>query len=91
MQRYVIIKFSLFFLLSISLLLFFWYFISCFCGVYTNTQNILIKDTLYSFALSMIYPIGLSLLPGFFRIPALRNKRGNKKCLYKFIRLIALI
>ena len=91
MQRYVIIKFSLFFLLSISLLLFFWYFISCFCGVYTNTQNILIKDTLYSFALSMIYPIGLSLLPGFFRIPALRNKRGNKKCLYKFSGLIALI
>ena len=39
----------------------------------------------------MIYPIGLSLLPGFFRIPALRNKRGNKKCLYKFSGLIALI
>ena len=90
-QQCIIIKFSLFFLLSILLLLFFWYFISCFCGVYTNTQSILIKDTLYSFGLSMIYPFGLYLIPGFFRIPALRNKRGNKKCLYKISRLIALI
>ena len=90
-QRCINIKFSLFYLLSIFLLLFFWYFISCFCGVYTNTQNILIKDTLFSFALSMLYPFGLNLFPGFFRIPALRNKRGNKKCLYKISGLIALI
>ena len=90
-QRCIFIKFSIFLLLSILLLLFFWYFISCFCGVYTNTQNILIEDTLFSFALSMIYPLGLNLLPGFFRIPALRNKRENKKFLYKISGLIALI
>jgi hypothetical protein len=90
-KRYIIIKFSLFYILCILLLLFFWYFISCFCGVYTNTQNILIKDTLFSFALSMLYPFGLNLFPGFFRIPALRNKRRNKKCLYKISGIIALI
>ena len=90
-QHCVIIKFSLFFLLIILLTFFFCFFISFFCGVYTNKQNILIKDTLFSFALYMIYPLGLNLLPGFFRIPALRNKKGNKKFLYKISGLIALI
>ena len=70
---------------------FFWYFISCFCAVYKNTQTILIKDTLISFALSMSYPFGLNLLPGMFRIPALRATNKDKKCLYKVSGLIALI
>ncbi len=70
-------------------MLFFWYFISTFCAVYTNTQSILIKDTLISFMTSMLYPFGLNLLPGMFRMPALRAK--NKKCLYTISSLIALI
>ena len=85
------IKFAIFFILNNILLLFFWYFISCFCAVYNNTQLILIKDTLVSFALSMIYPFGLNLFPGFFRIPALRSKNKDKKCLYKISGLVALI
>ena len=85
------IKFIIFFILSFLLLLFFWYFISCFCGVYKNTQIILIKDTLISFGLSMLYPIGLNLLPGIFRIPSLRAKQKDKKCMYKISGLIALI
>ena len=90
-QSYIIIKFIIFFILSNILLLFFWYFISCFCAVYTNTQMILIKDTLVSFGLSMIYPFGLNILPGLFRIPALRAKNKDKKCLYKISTLVALI
>ena len=90
-QRYIIIKFIIFFILSNILLLFFWYFISCFCAVYTNTQMILIKDTLVSFGLSMIYPFGLNILPGLFRMPALRAKNKDKKCLYKISTIIALI
>jgi len=85
------IKFIIFFILSFLLLLFFWYFISCFCGVYKNTQIILIKDTLVSFGLSMLYPIGLNLLPGFFRIPSLRAEKKDKKCMYKLSGIIALI
>ena len=69
------IKLAIFFIFSFLLMIFFWYFISCFCAVYKNTQNILIKDTLISFSLSMLYPFGLNLLPGIFRIPALRSKR----------------
>ena len=90
-ERYITIKFIIFFLLSTILLIFFWYFISCFCAVYSNTQIILIKDTLFSFGLSMLYPFGLNLLPGIFRIPALREKKRDKKCLYKTSGLLALI
>ena len=76
------IKLAFFFTLCLLLMLFFWYFISCFCSVYKNTQTILITDTLISFALSMIYPFGLNLFPGFLRIPSLRSENKNKKYLY---------
>ena len=85
----LIIKFSIFFVIIILFIIFFWYFISCFCAVFSNTQIILIKDTFMSFGLSMVYPFGLNLLPGFFRIPALRDK--NRECLYKISSIIALI
>ena len=90
-KRCLNIKFTIFLIISFLLLSFFWYFISCFCGVYKNTQIILIKDTLLSFGLSMVYPFGLNLLPGFFRIPALRSKNRNRQLLYKISGYIALI
>ena len=90
-SQHLVKKFLIFFILSILLLLFFWYFISCFCGVYVNTQIIFIKNTLTSFALSMVYPFGINLLPGLFRIPALREKKKDKKCLYKISRYVAMI
>ena len=79
------IKLILFFIISLILMIFFWYFISCFCAVYTNTQIILIKDTGISFASSLIYPFLLSLIPGIFRIPALRTKN---KFLYKISKIV---
>ena len=87
----IFIKFIIFFILSNLLLLFFWYFISCFCAVYTNTQMILNEDTIVSFFISMAYPFGLNLLPGFLRIPALRAKKKDKALLYQISGLIALI
>ena len=90
-QKCLKIRFIIFLVFSSMLLLFFWYFITCFCAVYENTQIILIKDTLVSFALSMVYPFGLNLLPGFFRIPALRAPNKDKQCLYKISTYVALI
>ena len=87
----LVIKFVIFFILSNMLLLFFWYFISCFCAVYTNTQIILFKDILISFCFSMIYPFGINLIPGIFRIPALRDKAQKSKYLYQLSGYIALI
>ena len=78
------IKFIVFFIISFLLTIFFWYFISCFCAVYINTQIILIKD-------SLINPFGINLLPSIFRIPALRAKNKDKLCLYKISQILALI
>ena len=85
------IQFTFFFIFNFLLILFFWYFISCFCSIYINTQKILINDTLISFGLSMLYPFGLTLLPGLFRIPSLRAKKKNKECLYKVSTLFSLL
>ena len=90
-EKCLIIKFIIFFILSNILLLFFWYFISCFCGVYINTQIIFIKNIFSSFALSMIYPLGLNLIPGFFRLPAIKDNNKDQKCLYKISGYIAMI
>ena len=85
------IKFIIFSIISVLFMGFFWYFISCFCAIYINTQIILIEDTIISFGLSLLYPFGINLLPGIFRIPALLNKNKDKKCLYNFSKTISII
>ena len=85
------VKFFLFFIIEFSLLLLFWYYLSCFCAVYKNTQIHLIKDTLISFGLSLIYPLLLYLIPGAFRIISLRAKNSKRECLYKSSKMLQLI
>ena len=80
------IKFILYFILSFIFLLFFWYYLSMFGAVYINTQFHLLKDTLVSFGLSLLYPFGLCLLPGLFRIPALSDPKMKR--IYYFWKLI---
>ena len=50
------IKLLFFFIISLLFLISFWIYLACFCFVYKNTQIHLIKDTFYSFGLSMITP-----------------------------------
>ena len=83
------IKFRLFFSISFILILFFWYYISCFCAVYKNTQIHLIKDTLISFGTSMFYPLGIYLIPGIFRIIALKGK--DKELIFNLGKLLQMI
>ena len=85
------IKFIIFFILVFIFLGIFWYYISCFGAVYKNTQTYLIKDTLISFSLSLLYPFALSLIPGFFRIPSLKTNKKDTKCLYIFSKIIQII
>ena len=85
------IRIALFFIITFFLLLLCMYYISCFCYVYSNTQLHLIKDSIMSFVLSLIYPFGLLLIPGIFRLSALSSKDRNQECLYKFSNLIEMI
>jgi hypothetical protein len=90
-KRHIIMKTIIFIFISLIFIVLFWYYLSCFCAVYVNTQTILIKDSILSFCISMIYPFGLSLLPGIFRIAALRTKNHDKEGLYKFSYFISLL
>ena len=83
------IKFILFFIISLILLVFFWFYLACFCAVYKNTQLHLIKDTLISFGASMLYPFGIYLLHGIFRIISLKGK--NRDILYNISKLLQMI
>ena len=85
------IKFTIFFILTFLLLLIFWYYISCFCGIYVNTQAHLIKDSVISFLLSMVYPFGIYLLPCMFRIPALNAPNRDRKCMYTIAKILQFL
>ena len=82
------IKFAFFFVINLVLLVGFWFYLGCFCAVYKNTQIHLIKDTLISFASSMLYPFALYFIPGIFRIWALKGK--DKTIMYNFSKIIEI-
>ena len=84
----LIIKFILFFILIFLFLFIFWYYLICFCGIYRNSQIHLIKDTVISFGLSLLYPFIINLLPGILRISSL--KRKNKECMYIISKIIQI-
>ena len=77
-----------FFIISLIIIVFFWYYLACFCIVFKNTQIYLLKDTLISFGTSLITPLFISLLPGIFRIPALKSK--NRECFFIFSKIIQI-
>ena len=85
------IKFLLYFIISFLFLIFFWYYISMFGAIYTNTQFHLFKDTILSFGISLIYPFGIFLIPGFFRIYALSDPKKKRECLYKFSKIFDIL
>ena len=85
------IKSIFYFLVSFIFLICFWYYISMFGIIYKNTQMHLLKDTLISFGLSLIYPFGIHLVPGIFRIPSLADKKNKRVCLFKFSKVLQLL
>ena len=86
----LIIKFILYFIISFLFLLFCWYYISIFGVIYKNTQMHLLKDTLISIGLSLIFPFVIYLFPGIFRIPSLSIKNKKRECLYNFSKILQL-
>ena len=89
--RYLTIKFILFFVFEFLFLILFWYYLSCFCAVYKNTQIYLIKNTSISFATSLLYPFGLNIIPCILRISSLKSIKKDKECLYKVSKIAQII
>ena len=85
--RVIRIKLISFYIIDFLILLLFWYYVTCFCGIYRNTQIHLLKDSLFSFITSLLTPIGIYLIPGIFRIWGLRRS----KILYGFSKILQMI
>ena len=85
------IKFILFFIINLILLVIFWFYLACFCAVYKNTQMHLIKDTFISLGTSMIYPFGIYIIPGTFRRGALTAIKNDKECMFKLSKALQLL
>ena len=73
--KFLIIKYICFFTSILLLSIFFWYYLSCFCSLYKNSQIYLFKIAIISFSFSLIYGFIIFLIPGIFRIAALKNPR----------------
>ena len=87
-------KFVLFFSLIIFLFVLFWYYLSCFCAVFRNTQKALILNTIEDYVLSLLlYPFIIALIPCLLRYCALKSKKKgkNKECLYKASNILSEI
>ena len=72
------------------MIVFYWYFISCFCAVYKNTQIYYIVDSVISFCLGLIYPFILYLFPSLLRMLSLKYYNKNLLYVYKISKLIPL-
>ena len=89
--KYLIKKFILYYIISLLFLIIFWYYIACFGVIFKNSQIHLIKDTLISFTLSLLYPFGINFIPGIPRMISLNGNKKNRKCLYKISQIIQII
>ena len=84
------IKFIFFFILNFLFFVLMWYYLSAFCAVYKNTQIFLLKDTLISYATSLVYPFLYNFIPCIVRTISLRAKNKDKNYLYKISKFLQI-
>ena len=72
--RCVKIRVTIYFILSLAFLLIFGFYNLCFCAIFENTQVELIKSTLTSWLISLLYPFIICLITSFFRKMAFKFK-----------------
>ena len=82
------IKFALFFIITSIILIFYWFYITCFCAIYKNSQIHLIKDTISSFIMSLIFPFPIIFLPVIFRRITLEDEKMSRNLLYRFSQIL---
>ena len=88
MKKKLVIKYTIFFILGIIFLGFFWILLSSFGAVYQNTQIFLVKNTLISFAIDMVYPFFYYIFPCIFRMISLSAK---SEYIYNFCKFLQLL
>ena len=84
-------KFIFYYIMSLMIIFFGWFYISCFCAVFHNTQIILLKCSLYTLLSTFVYPFFICLITSSIRICALSDGKKDKKCLYGFSKVFSYI
>ena len=65
--------------------------LSSFGAVYPNTQMFIFKNTLISFAMSLVYPFIIYIIPCALRMSSLNNEEKDKEYLYKISKFIQIL
>ena len=90
-KKRLIIKYIIFFILSILFLSFFWMILSAFGAVYQNTQIIIFKNALISFSISLFYTFVINIFPCIFRIISLNSKKNDNEGMFKLSKFLQLL
>jgi hypothetical protein len=90
-KKNLVIKYTLFFIIGIAFLVFFWMLLSSFGAVYPNTQMFIFKNTLISFSTSLVYPFFTSVFPCIFRMCSLNSSNKDKEYLYKVSKFLQIL
>jgi H+/Cl- antiporter ClcA len=72
-RKVLLIKYVLFYIIGIIYIIFSGYYLSIFGAVYRNTQFILIKNIILSYAISSIFPFIIIIIPSLLRRYALKD------------------
>jgi len=84
-------KYVVYFIITLLLLIFLWYYLSSFCAVFKNSQIYLIKNTLVCLCIAIIYPFIINILPCTFRIISLGKNNKRREWLYKLSKIFQFI
>ena len=90
-KRNLVIKYTIFFILGIIFLAFFWMLLSSFGAVYQNTQIFIFKNALISFSMSLCFPFIIIIFPSIFRISALNSKEKNNEYMFKLSKFLQIL
>ena len=85
--HFLLKKFSIFFDVCLIILIIFWYYVSCFCAVYVNSQIYLLLDVLISLLLFIVYQFIIYIVPTIFRYFSLKNVGKNYKSKQKIFKI----
>ena len=81
-------KLIIYFIINFMIILFFWYYATAFCAVYSQTQMAWLKDGLTSFGISLGIPFLICLVFATMRTLSLKY---SIKCMFKVLKFLNYI
>ena len=90
-KKNLCIKYSIFFILGLLFLLFFWILLSSFGAVYQNTQIFIFKNALVSFSISFFFPFFISIFPAIFRTISIKSETKDNESMFKLSKFLQVL